>query len=89
MAKDLLISPMSNVVLKSIFSRSGRVIKKDQSRLTPDVVEAAMYLNDWYHQEQRLAQINQLDNVDEDFTYFSITSDNSNNTTSDYICKCN
>ena len=77
MAKDLLTRLMSTVAVESTFSKNGQVIKKDRSRLAPDAVETAMCIDDWYHQEQRLAQLSQLDNVVEDSTYISVTGDES------------
>lgn len=69
---------MSTIAVDLTFNMSGRFMKKNWSRLTPDAVEVVVYLDDWYHQEQRLAQLYKLDDAFEELTYFSIIGDNSN-----------
>lgn len=76
MVKDLLKPPISTVVVESTFSTSRWAIKKDWSKLVPDNIEATMYWDEWYHQEEQVAQLCKLDDIAEDFTNFSITGDN-------------
>lgn len=54
MAKDLLTPRMSIVIVESMFSTSGQVIKKNLNRLALDVVDAVISEDDWYQQEKRL-----------------------------------
>ena len=47
MAQDILVVPISTVASESAFSTSGRVLDAFMSSLTPMIVEALIYSQDW------------------------------------------
>jgi hypothetical protein len=46
-ARDIFAIPVSTVASESAFSTSGRVLSEHRSRLTPDLLEALMCLQNW------------------------------------------
>ena len=47
MARDVLAVPISTVASESAFSTSGRVLDPFRSSLTPKIVQALIYTQDW------------------------------------------
>ena len=47
MAKDVLVVPISTMASESCFNTSSRVLDIFQSSLTPKIVEALIYSQDW------------------------------------------
>ena len=53
MTRDILTYPVSTVALEPAFSTRRRVLDEYRSRLNPTIVEALIYLQDWYHAQDR------------------------------------
>ncbi|KAI3916475.1 hypothetical protein MKW92_036674 [Papaver armeniacum] len=58
MARDLLTPPASTVASESVFSASGRVLSKERSRLSPDILEALVCIKDWNDAKKRRQDFN-------------------------------
>ncbi|XP_040959001.1 zinc finger BED domain-containing protein DAYSLEEPER-like [Gossypium hirsutum] len=63
MARDVIAIPISTVVSESTFSTGGRVLDSFRSSLTPLMVEALVYIQDWLRKSNDA--INLEDYVDE------------------------
>lgn len=62
------------ISMETTFSKRGQV-SKDRSWLVLDAIETTMCMEDW-HQEEKLFQFWQNEEVIEDFTNFSVAGDN-------------
>ncbi|XP_020249468.1 uncharacterized protein LOC109826863 [Asparagus officinalis] len=56
-SRDVLGIPVSTVASKSVFSTGGRVIHCYRSRMTTDMVEALICVQDWIKVEQGVTQV--------------------------------
>lgn len=52
-ARDIYAVPVTTVASESAFSTSGRVLSEHRSRLTPQMVEALMCLQNWFRNKYK------------------------------------
>ena len=73
MARDLLTLPTSTVASESAFNIGGRVLEERRSRLSFDMLDFLMCLEDWKHAQYRTQ--NHPDYVVKDFANLDVTED--------------
>jgi hypothetical protein len=52
-ARDIFAIPVTTVASESAFSTSGRVLSEHRSRLTTDILEALMCMQDWFQNKYK------------------------------------
>ncbi|CAM8888015.1 unnamed protein product [Rhodiola kirilowii] len=57
LARDLLSVPASTVTSEAAFSAGGRVVSEKRAALSPNTIEALVYLKDWSLADQRKQEI--------------------------------
>ncbi|KAL9669212.1 hypothetical protein QQ045_006755 [Rhodiola kirilowii] len=65
LAKDLLVVPASTVASEAAFSDGGRVVNEKRADLSPNTIEALIYLKDWSLAAQRKQESARVEEVAE------------------------
>ena len=77
-ARDILTTPISTVVLKQAFSASNRILDDRRSRLYFDILEGLMCVKDW--EDVRRHKQQYTDDIFQDYFFnLDITESSRNN----------
>jgi len=56
-ARDILAIPITTLASESAFSTSGRVLSEHHSRLTPQMLEALICSESWFHHNLKVKEL--------------------------------